>query len=184
MLDEGIQVTSSNELGKRIGITPVQVRKDLAIFGQFGMKGIGYFTNELLFYIEKIIGLQNHWNVAIIGMGHLGVALANYQNLPTLGFKIEALFDSNEEIIGTTINDIKVSNVKNLRLIVNKRDIKICVIAVPAREAQGIVNLLSTTKIKGIWNFAPIQLDVPSHIKIVNEDLSMHLSMLSYMISN
>ena len=116
MLDEGIQVTSSNELGKRIGITPVQVRKDLAIFGQFGMKGIGYFTNELLFYIEKIIGLQNHWNVAIIGMGHLGVALANYQNLPTLGFKIEALFDSNEEIIGTTINGIKVSNVKNLRL--------------------------------------------------------------------
>ena len=184
MQHEGIQVTSSNDLAKRLGITPVQLRKDLAFFGQFGMKGIGYFTNELIYYIERILGLQNQWRIAIIGVGHLGSALANYQNFPDLGFKIEALFDNDEQVIGTKIHDMEVSSIKNLKLIVKKRDIHIGVITVPAKEAQGVVNLLATTDIKGIWNFAPVQLDVPSHIRIVNQDLSINLSTLSYLISN
>ena len=181
--DEGVQVISSKDLGRRLGLTSVQVRKDLALFGQFGMKGIGYFTNELIYYIGKILGLHNHWRMAIVGVGHLGAALANYKNFPELGFKLEALFDKDERIIGSKINDIVISDIKNLKLVVKKRDIQIGVITVPAKSAQSVADLLYSAGVKGIWNFAPIKIEVPPGIQLVNEDLSMSLSTLSYHIS-
>ena len=105
--DEGRDIISSDELGRRLGITPEQIRKDLASFGQFGKKGVGYYVNELKRNIGGILGLDNHWNIAIVGIGHLGVALANYQNFVTLGFNLVALFYQDPNVIGRTVNHVK-----------------------------------------------------------------------------
>ena len=182
--EEGMQIISSEDMGKRLEITPVQIRKDLALFGQFGMKGIGYYTTELVNQIENILGLHNHWHMAIIGVGHLGGALANYKNFAVNGFKLMALFDKDFRIIGSTVNGVKISDIKNLKSIVTNREIHIGVITVPAVEAQGVANQLVEAGVKGIWNFAPTKLIVPSEIHLVNEDLAMDLSTLSYHISN
>lgn len=178
--EEGIDIISSEELGRRLGITPEQIRKDLASFGQFGKKGVGYFVNELKRNVGEILGLDNHWNVAVIGIGHLGAALANYQNFLSLGFHMVALFDADDAVIGQTINHIKVDSVHNLEKVIKERDIHIGIIAVPAAFAQGVADKLVASGVKGIWNFAPIKMKVPPSMHIVNEDLSVGLSRLSY----
>ncbi len=181
--DEGIDIISSDELGRRLGITPEQIRKDLASFGQFGKKGVGYYVNELKLNVGGILGLDNHWNIAVIGIGHLGAALSNYQNFISLGFRLVALFDSDPEIIGTTVNHVKVDDVRNLKTIVKERSIHIGIIAVPAVYAQEVADQLVEAGVRGIWNFAPVKMEVPDSMHIVNEDLSVGLSSLSYHIT-
>ncbi len=181
--DEGIDIISSEELGRRLGITPEQIRKDLTFFGQFGKKGVGYYVNELKRNVGDILGLNNHWNIAVIGIGHLGAALANYQNFISLGFRLAALFDRDPSIIGSTVNHVKVDDIRDLPAIVKERNIHIGVIAVPASFAQEVADLLVEAEVKGIWNFAPIKMQVPESMHIVNEDLSVGLSRLSYHIS-
>lgn len=181
--DEGIDIISSDELGRRLGITPEQIRKDLASFGQFGKKGVGYYVNELKRNVGEILGLNNHWNIAVVGIGHLGAALANYQNFVTLGFNLVALFDQDPNVIGRTVNHVKVEDIRNIKQIVKERDIQIGIIAVPAAFAQGVADKLVESGVKGIWNFAPIKMEVPESMHIVNEDLSIGLSSLSYHIT-
>lgn len=181
--DEGIDVISSDELGRRLGITPEQIRKDLASFGQFGKKGVGYYVNELKHNVGGILGLDNHWNIAVIGIGHLGAALANYQNFVSLGFNLVALFDQDPKVIGTVQNHVKVEDVRGLAQIVRERHVDIGIIAVPAAFAQEVADQLVTAGVKGIWNFAPIKMQVPDSMHIVNEDLSIGLSRLSYYIT-
>lgn len=181
--DEGIDIISSDELGRRLTITPEQIRKDLASFGQFGKKGVGYYVNELKRNVGEILGLNNHWNIAVIGIGHLGAALANYQNFVTLGFNLVALFDQDPNVIGTTVNHVKVEDIANLSQIVKDRNIQIGIIAVPAAFAQVVADKLVSSGIRGIWNFAPIKMQVPDSMHIVNEDLSVGLSSLSYHIT-
>lgn len=182
--DEGIDIISSEELGRRLGITPEQIRKDLASFGQFGKKGVGYYVNELKRNVGDILGLNRHWNIAIVGIGHLGVALANFQNFVTLGFNLVALFDQDPNVIGTRVNHVKVEDTKNLKRIVKERRIQIGIIAVPAAFAQEVADQLVDAGLRGIWNFAPVKIEVPDTIKIVNEDLSIGLSSLSYHITH
>ena len=181
--DEGIDVISSDELGRRLGITPEQIRKDLASFGQFGKKGVGYYVNELKHNVGGILGLDNHWNIAVIGIGHLGAALANYQNFVSLGFNLVALFDQDPKVIGTVQNHVKVEDVRELAQIVRERHVHIGIIAVPAAFAQEVADRLVAAGVKGIWNFAPIKMQVPDSMHIVNEDLSIGLSRLSYYIT-
>ncbi|MBP7250244.1 MAG: redox-sensing transcriptional repressor Rex [Selenomonas sp.] len=181
--DEGIDVISSDELGRRLGITPEQIRKDLASFGQFGKKGVGYYVNELKHNVGGILGLDNHWNIAVIGIGHLGAALANYQNFVSLGFNLVALFDQDPKVIGTVQNHVKVEDVRELAQIVRERHVDIGIIAVPAAFAQEVADRLVAAGVKGIWNFAPIKMQVPDSMHIVNEDLSIGLSRLSYYIT-
>ena len=181
--DEGIDIISSDELGRRLGITPEQIRKDLASFGQFGKKGVGYYVNELKRNVGEILGLNNHWNIAVVGIGHLGAALANYQNFVTLGFNLVALFDQDPNVIGTTVNHVKVEDSRRMKEIVQERNIQIGIIAVPAAFAQGVADKLVASGVKGIWNFAPIKMEVPDSMHIVNEDLSIGLSSLSYHIT-
>ena len=181
--DDGMDIISSEELGRRLVLTPEQIRKDLALFGQFGKKGVGYYVNELKFNVGKILGLDNHWNIAIVGIGHLGVALANYQNFIALGFNLVALFDNDPSVIGKTVNHVKIKSIDELPKVVAKLKIDIGVIAVPAQFAQSVADKLVKAKIKGIWNFAPIKMKVPDDVKIVNEDLSVGLSRLSYYIT-
>ena len=181
--DDGMDIISSEELGRRLVLTPEQIRKDLALFGQFGKKGVGYYVNELKFNVGKILGLDNHWNIAIVGIGHLGVALANYQNFIALGFNLVALFDNDPGVIGKTVNHVKIKSIDELPKAVAKLKIDIGVIAVPAQFNQSVADKLVKAKIKGIWNFAPIKMKVPDDVKIVNEDLSVGLSRLSYYIT-
>lgn len=181
--DDGMDIISSDELGRRLELTPEQIRKDLALFGQFGKKGVGYYVNELKFNVGKILGLDNHWNIAIVGIGHLGVALANYQNFIALGFNLVALFDNDPNIIGKTVNHVKVKSIDELQSCAKNLKIDIGVIAVPAQFAQQVVDKLVKANIKGIWNFAPVKMRVPEDVKIVNEDLSVGLSRLSYYIT-
>lgn len=181
--DDGMDIISSDELGRRLELTPEQIRKDLALFGQFGKKGVGYYVNELKFNVGKILGLDNHWNIAIVGIGHLGVALANYQNFIALGFNLVALFDNDPNIIGKTVNHVKVKNIDEIQECVKNLHIDIGVIAVPAQFAQQVADKLIKAKVKGIWNFAPVKMRVPDDVKIVNEDLSVGLSRLSYYIT-
>lgn len=181
--DDGMDIISSDELGRRLELTPEQIRKDLALFGQFGKKGVGYYVNELKFNVGKILGLDNHWNIAIVGIGHLGVALANYQNFIALGFNLVALFDNDPNIIGKTVNHVKVKSINELQSCAKNLKIDIGVIAVPAQFAQQVADKLVKANIKGIWNFAPVKMRVPEDVKIVNEDLSVGLSRLSYYIT-
>lgn len=181
--DEGRDIISSEDLGRRLGITPEQIRKDLASFGQFGKKGVGYYVNELKRNVGEILGLNNHWNIAVVGIGHLGAALANYQNFVTLGFNLVALFDQDPNVIGTIVNHVKVEDIRNLKRVVKERNIQIGIIAVPAAFAQGVADQLVAAGVKGIWNFAPIKMKVPETMHIVNEDLSIGLSSLSYHIA-
>ena len=183
LYEAGVQVISSEDIGKKLDITPVQIRKDLAVFGQFGMKGVGYYTGELVNQIGNILGLNNHWNMAIVGVGHLGGALANYKNFEANGFRLVALFDKDIRIIGSTVHGIQISDVRNLKSIVNNRNIHIGIITVPAPEAQGVANQLVEAGVKGIWNFAPTRINIPLEIPLVNEDLAMDLSTLSYHIN-
>ena len=181
--DDGMDIISSDELGRRLELTPEQIRKDLALFGQFGKKGVGYYVNELKFNVGKILGLDNHWNIAIVGIGHLGVDLANYQNFIALGFNLVALFDNDPNIIGKTVNHVKVKSIDELQSCAKNLKIDIGVIAVPAQFAQQVADKLVKANIKGIWNFAPVKMRVPEDVKIVNEDLSVGLSRLSYYIT-
>ncbi len=181
--EEKLNIISSDELGRRLDITPEQIRKDLATFGQFGRKGIGYDVRELRDKIGNILGLHNKWRLAIVGVGHLGGALANYVNFAPLGFSVVALFDNNKEIIGSEVNGLEVNAASNMERIIADRSVDIGVITVPANEAQGVADSLIAAGVKGIWNFAPIKLNVPIDIPLVNEDLSVGLSALSYHMS-
>ena len=181
--EESLQIISSDELGRRLDITPEQIRKDLATFGQFGRKGIGYDVSELKERIGNILGLHNHWRLAIVGIGHLGGALANYVNFASLGFSVVALLDRDKKIVGHKVNGIEVCDIASMKEIVASKAVDIGVITVPADEAQGVADLLVAAGVKGIWNFAPIKLSVPSTVPLVNEDLSVGLSALSYHMS-
>lgn len=180
---EAIDIISSDELGRRLDITPEQIRKDLATFGQFGRKGIGYDVRELRDRIGNILGLHNKWRLAIVGVGHLGGALANYVNFAPLGFSVVALFDNDKKIIGSEVNGLEVNDASNMGKIIAEQSVDIGVITVPASEAQSVADSLIAAGIKGIWNFAPIKLTVPIDIPLVNEDLSVGLSALSYHMS-
>lgn len=181
--EEGIDIISSEELGKRLGITPEQIRKDLASFGQFGKKGVGYYVGELKRNVGEILGLDHHWNIAVIGIGHLGAALANYQNFVSLGFNLVALLDKDPRVIGTKVNRVEVEPIDDLARIVRERSVHIGIIAVPAPFAQSVADQLVKAGVKGIWNFAPVKMQVPESMHIVNEDLSVGLSSLSYHIT-
>ena len=183
LTDEGVEIASSEELGRRLAINPEQIRKDLAFFGQFGKKGVGYYVTELKESLGNILGLDHHWNVAIIGMGHLGAALANYQGIARLGFRLAAIFDANPVVIGTRVGERRVEDIAYLAEIIAERAIQIGVIAVSA-AAQEVADRLVDAGIRGIWNFAPVKLQVPPSIAFVSEDLSVGLSSLSYYLTH
>ena len=184
LTDEGVEIASSEELGRRLAINPEQIRKDLAFFGQFGKKGVGYYVAELKESIGNILGLDHHWSVAIIGMGHLGAALANYQGIARLGFRLAAIFDVNPTVIGTRIGEHRVEDIADLTEIIAERAIQIGVIAVPAEAAQSIADRRVAAGIRGLWNVAPVKLQVPPGIAFVSEDLSVGLSSLSYYLTH
>lgn len=180
-LERGIVTVSSTDIAKNVGVTPAQVRKDLAYFGEFGTRGVGYKVEELLKYIKKILGINTTWNVAIIGAGNLGTALCRYKGFQKRGFHIKGVFDKDAKKIGQTMcNNIKVKHIKDLPREIKKNDITLAIVAVPASAAQEVMDILVKSGIKGIINFAPQTVNVPKGVFLRQVDLAAQLEVLTF----
>ncbi|PZC47159.1 MAG: redox-sensing transcriptional repressor [Chloroflexi bacterium] len=180
MLSEGQTVISSNELGNRLQVTPAQIRKDLSYFGRFGKQGRGYKIESLIEELTKILGLNRQWDSCIVGVGRLGKAIINYPGFVPEGFKIIAAFDNDPSKIGENVNEIEILSIKKIKSTVEKKNIKIAILAVPASIAQDVITSLVDTKIKAILNYAPIAPKVPDTLILRNIDPVLSLQSMTY----
>lgn len=181
LVTESVPVVSSKKLAELCGVNPAQIRKDLAYFGQFGVRGVGYYVKELLFDIKKILGLNKQWNLAIVGMGNLGCALMAHENFTKQGYRFVAAFDNDPMKIGLKVaTGLPVHAVSDLSPVCAEQDAEIGVICTPADVAQDIANKLVDTGVKGILNFAPTQIQVPNGFKVENVDFTVKLDNLAY----
>ncbi len=178
----GQSTISSTQLGAILGITDAQVRKDFAYFGQFGYPGIGYRCDELISEIRRILGTDRMWPVALVGCGHLGQALLGYRGFMRQGFSVVLAFDSNPKIIGEKIGDLRVRGLECLDHDIPQNEVKVAILAVPARAAQDVVDRLINAGITGILNFAPVTLNVQENISVVEVDLAIELEQLSFAV--
>lgn len=181
---EGYHTVSSKDLAKREKLTPAQVRKDLSFFGSFGTRGLGYPTKELKARIASILGIDQTWNVGLIGAGNIGSALVSYKEFQRQGFIIKAIFDNDQRKIGSNHKGIVISDIKDLATEVKKRKIEIVVIAVPSAAAQQVCDIAVEAGIKAILNFAPINLKVPPGVILRTENMAMEIEYLSFYLTN
>lgn len=180
----GIKRVSSQELAQQFNLNSAQIRKDLGYFGEFGVRGTGYFIEDLRTHLIKILGLDKPHRVGIIGAGRLGRALANYNGLEKSNFTVVALFDNDTSKIGErTRSGIHVFDVKRIAKVVREQEIDIAVIAVPARAAQRVLNQVMTAGVKAILNFAPAPLKTRLGVKVKTVDLTTSLESLSYFLA-
>ena len=182
LLEKDIHRISSKELSDIIGFTASQIRQDLNNFGGFGQQGYGYNVEALHNEIGKILGLDKKYNAILIGAGNLGQAIANYAGFRKAGFEIKALFDANPRMIGLKIRDFEVLDSQDIESFVRENEIDIAILCIPRNGAQELVNKLVSVGIKGVWNFAPIDLDVPKDVIVENVNLTESLFTLSYLM--
>lgn len=176
----GITTISSGEIADGVGVSPAQVRKDLAYFGEFGTRGVGYNVKDLHRNIIKILGLNNRWPVVIVGAGNLGTALCMYGGFRERGFDVVGMFDNDKFKVGHRLNGIPIYSLNDLPEVVAREHAQIGVIAVPAHSAQEVASALVKARIRAILNFAPCVLSVPKDIELRNVDLSVNLEILTF----
>ena len=183
----GIKTISSQALADQFNLNSAQIRKDLAHFGEFGVRGVGYFVEDLRQHITKILGLDTARRVGIIGAGNLGTALANYNGFTSSNFTVVALFDNDKAKIGREVGPngggIMVHDVRKLARVVRDEQIDVAVIAVPARVAQRALNQVMSAGIKAVLNFAPVRLHARLGVKVKTVDLTISLESLSYFLT-
>ena len=179
----GKDMISSKELADITGYTAAQVRKDLANFGQFGCPGKGYAIEGLKGSIRKILGLDRKWNVALIGVGNLGMALLGYRGFKEQGFEIVAAFDSDPGKLGRLINGVEIFHPDKMCRVMGQKKIDIAILTVPRESAQRIAEEALKYGVKAVLNFAPINLRLPEPIKVKNIDMSIEIENLSFLIS-
>ncbi len=184
LLRDGQVTISSSQLGRLLGFTDAQVRKDLAYFGHFGYPGIGYRCEELVTAIRKILATDESWNVALIGAGNLGRALLGYGGFEQQGFRVIAAFDADPNMEGKSIGEVPVFAMEKLGKMVPERNIKLAIIAVPAPAAQKVADQLVEAGIEGILNFAPVTISLPANVSQVGVDLAIELEQLSFSVVN
>ncbi len=175
-----VRTISSRDLGRKLELNPAQIRKDLAYFGEFGKKGIGYDVSYLIEKIRHILKLDQVIHVALVGAGNLGRALCNYNVYLRDNMKIVAVFDAAEAKIGESINHLKVQPMNELAETVKRLGVRIGIITVPAMEAQSVANQFVEAGVEAILNFAPIILKVPNEIRIHYADFTIELQSLAY----
>ncbi len=181
LLDEsGVEVVSSEELGRILGITSVQIRKDLAYFGEFGRRGVGYDVADLMQQITEILGVNRPNKFAIVGAGHLGQALARYEGFTEYGFMLAAIFDADPKKIGMEVAGQQVLSADYVTEVVKSLGIQIGVLTVPAPAAQPVADQLIKAGVRAIWNFAPTRIEAPIDIEVRQENLIVGLLALSY----
>ena len=181
--EEGVERISSQELSKRMRITASQIRQDFNHFGGFGQQGYGYNVDYLYSEIAKILGLDRKHNLIIIGAGNLGQALANYVNFERRGFLVKGLFDNNPSLQGQIVRDMVIQPMDELERYVKENNIDIAVLTLPRTSAPELAQKLVNCGIRGIWNFAHVDLDLPEDIMVENVHLSDSLMKLSYQIN-
>lgn len=182
LLRDGHATTSSTHLGSLLGFTDAQVRKDLAYFGQFGYPGIGYRCDELVTAIKRILGTDRPWAAAIVGMGNLGRALIGYRGFGNQGFRVVAAFEADPNKVGAQIEGVEVFAIDQLAEIIRTKNVRLALVAVPAVRAQDVADKLIAAGIDGILNFAPVTLNVPKEVSLVEVDLAMQLEQLSFAV--
>lgn len=177
---KGVVTISSVEIADGVGVSPAQVRKDLAYFGEFGTRGVGYNVRDLMHYTSKILGLNEPWPLVLVGAGNLGFALSTYKGFNNRGFSVVGIFDNDLTKIGKKIVDMEVSPPEKMPEIIVRHKVKIGIIAVPAKAAQEVADLMIKNGLVAILNFAPVSLNVPEHIELRNVDLSVNLEILTF----
>lgn len=184
LLEKDVIRISSKELSEKMKVTASQIRQDLNNFGGFGQQGYGYNVEYLHSEIGKILGLDKNYDVIIIGAGNLGQALANYVDFERRGFYVRAIFDVSPQLIGTRIRNIEVQSSDNLENYLMNNHVDIAAITVPKTKAPQLAADLVKWGITGIWNFAPTDLNLPSHVTVENVHLADSLMKLSYRLAS
>lgn len=180
---EGQSTVSSAALAKRFHLNSAQIRKDLAYFGEFGIRGVGYYVDTLIDNLRTILGLDHDHNVCIIGSGRLGTALADYNGFRKSNFSVKALFDADAKKIGKKVGGAEIFDIKNFQSVVKRNNIDIAVIAVPADSAERVLELVAKAGIKAVMNFAPVPLKASDRLKVRTVDLTTCLESLSFFLA-
>ena len=180
----GVTQISSQELGKRMQLTPSQIRQDINCFGGFGRQGYGYKVSELKGHIGEILGLGKQHKVIILGAGSIGTAVAKYPTFSREGFETIAMFDIAPSKVGTRMGNIPVFHMDDLEVFLGDHMVSIAVLATPAQGAQETLNRLYAGGVRAVWNFAPMDLNHPDDMIVVNVHLSDSLQILSYKMAH
>lgn len=179
-----VTTVSSQDLGNKLNLNPAQIRKDLAYFGEFGKKGIGYDVAYLIEKIRQILKLDREIQVALVGAGNLGRALSNYNAYLKDNMRIVAIFDAMPQKVGEKLNNLTVLPMDELVSVVKEKQIRIGIITVPASEAQNVANRFVEAGIEAILNFAPVVIRVPEHVRVHHADFTTDLQSLAYYLEN
>jgi redox-sensing transcriptional repressor len=174
---------SSKQLGESLNLTDAQVRKDLAYFGQFGHPGIGYRVDELIAKVRQILGTDKTWNVLLVGAGNLGRALMAYRGFDAKGFRLVAVFDNDASKAGKKQGNFTVQPLSELAETIRRQNIRLGILAVPAEVAQDVADQLVASGVRGLLNFAPVSLNVPSDVALNAVDLAVQLEQISFQVS-
>jgi redox-sensing transcriptional repressor len=181
--EDGVKTISSQEMADRFGLNSAQVRKDLAYFGEFGVRGIGYYVAGLKAELQRILGLDRAWPVVLVGFGNLGSALFHYKGFGRQGFRVAAIVDDDPAKLAREVEGVPIVTSRDLAREVRARGILIGIVAVPAESAQAVTDQLLAAGIRAILNFAPARLKVPRDVRLQNVDLSIELETLSFYLA-
>jgi redox-sensing transcriptional repressor len=185
LLEEEVEVISSERLAKQCAVNPAQIRKDLAYFGEFGVRGVGYHVGDLLNQIKEILGLNRPWNLGMVGVGNLGSALIRHANFIRHGYVFTAAFDVDPQKVGRRLpNGLVIRHLDEVEEVVKEKNVHVGVITTPSSAAQSVANQLVLAGINGILNFAPIQIQVPSCCHVENVDFTIKLDSIAYHLSS
>ena len=177
---EGRDVTSSHELGQRLGISSAQIRKDLSHFGGFGKQGTGYQIAYLIEQLKQVLKVDREWDVVLIGAGDLGRAVANYRGFSDRGFRIVCVFDNDSTKVGDHVGEHTIQSFDDIGTIIPAKNIRVAMITVPAHTAQEVADQLIAVGVKAILNYAPINLNVPENIHVQHIDPVVHMQRMTY----
>ena len=183
--EHGTRTVSSQALAERFHLNAAQIRKDLAYFGEFGVRGVGYYVRDLKRHLRQILGLDRRLRVAIVGAGNLGLALADYPGFRQEGFEIVALFDNQPQKVGQqSRSGVPIHDIIELRRFVKRDGVSIAVIAVPPTSAQKVADVVTASGVKAVLNFSLSTLQVPDDVKVKNVDLTVSLESLSFYLAH
>lgn len=180
MADKGIQTTSSQELGERVGISAAQIRKDISQFGEFGKQGTGYRISFLMDKIREILKVNRIWDVVVVGVGDMGHALARYQGFVNRGFRIVMVFDNDQTKVGQKVGEFVVKDTSTMIEAIREAGVQVAMLTVPAPAAQEVTDMLVKAGVKAILNYAPISLSVPEGVRVQHIDPATHLQRMTY----
>lgn len=180
LAERGVSTVASEELAAAAGVNSAKLRKDLSHLGSYGIRGVGYDVQYLVYQVSRALGLNQNWPVVIVGAGNLGRALGNYGGFLTRGFRIAALFDTDQSLVGRELGSVVVRHVSELEEVVSSAGVAIGVIAVPAGAAQAVCDRLVAAGVTSILNFAPVVLTVPDKVDLRKVDLSIELQILAF----